>query len=339
MTITISQRDYWQLVCETQDNDSIHSVEPFETLWRYPERLGQGYIREIELRQGLELSISRYRLHDNLTIQCHERSHAIDYDFSLTGSRCDGSYSLANGEYVISGAGLKSVCQIEHLAAEPMLEVCVYFDPAVFQASLGESCDLAVVGLDHLIRPTEQLYYQRSGITTMAMQTTLHQILQCPFQGIIKKVYLESKVWELMALLLEQEQALRQGKPAPSTLKPDDVDRIHHARDILLQQLDRPPSLLELARLVGLNECTLKRGFREVFGTTAFGYLHDYRLEQARQLLQERRLNVSEVARAVGFGSCTYLARVFRKKYGISPKQYQTQRIGTYANCSLNRYR
>lgn len=302
-----------------------HPVEPFETVWRYPERLGQGYIREIELRQGLELSISRYRLHDRLTIQCHERSHAIDYDFSLTGSRCDGSYSLANGEYVISGAGLKSVCKLEHLAAEPMLEVFVKFNPVVFQAHFGKSCDLAESGLEHLVRPTEQLYYQRSGTTSIAMQTVLHQILQCPFQGVIKKVYLESKVWELMALLLEQEQALGQGKCTPSTLKPDDVDHIHYARDILLQQLDRPPSLLELARQVGLNDCTLKRGFRQVFGTTAFGYLHDYRLEQARQLLQERRLNVSEIARAVGFGSCSYLSRVFRKKYGVSPKQYLTQ--------------
>jgi AraC-like DNA-binding protein len=327
MTITISQRDYWQLVCETQDNDSTHPVEPFETVWRYPERLGQGYIREIELRQGLELSISRYRLHDNLTIQCHERSHAIDYDFSLTGSRCSGAYSLRAGEHIVSGKGITPTRKLEHLAAEPMLEVCVYLDPAVFQAYLGKSFDLASIGLDHLIRPKHQLHYKRSGMTTIAMQATLHQILQCPFQGILKKMYLESKVWELMALLLEQEQALGQGKCTPSTLKPDDVDRIHHARDILLQQLDRPPSLLELARLVGLNECTLKRGFREVFGTTAFGYLHDYRLEQARQLLQERRLNVSEVARAVGFGSCTYLARVFRKKYGISPKQYQTQRM------------
>ncbi|NJR39806.1 MAG: helix-turn-helix transcriptional regulator [Leptolyngbyaceae cyanobacterium CSU_1_4] len=91
-------------------------------------------------------------------------------------------------------------------------------------------------------------------------------------------------------------------------------------------KLNNPPSLAQLARQVGLNECTLKRGFRQVFGTTAFAYLYDYRLEQARQLLQERCLNVSEVAQAVGFGSCSHLSKAFRQKYGVSPKQYQTQR-------------
>ncbi len=53
----------------------------------------------------------------------------------------------------------------------------------------------------------------------------------------------------------------------------------------MLRNISNPPSLIELARQVGINECTLKRGFRQIFGNTMFGYLHDYRMEQARQLL------------------------------------------------------
>ncbi|MEM8674691.1 MAG: helix-turn-helix transcriptional regulator [Cyanobacteria bacterium P01_G01_bin.67] len=80
-----------------------------------------------------------------------------------------------------------------------------------------------------------------------------------------------------------------------------------------------------------LNDCTLKRGFREVFGTTAFGYLHNYRLEQARQLLQEHHLKISEIAHKIGFASRTSLSRGFRQKYGVSPKQYQ-MRCTLYGN-------
>lgn len=138
-------------------------------------------------------------------------------------------------------------------------------------------------------------------------------------------MYLESKIWELMTLLIEQEQTLHQSSHTLPTLKPDDIDRIHQAKEILINQMDQPPSLLDLARQVGLNDCTLKRGFRQVFGKTAFGYLHDYRLEQARQLLQERYLNVSEVARTIGFANRSYFAAAFRKKFGISPKHYLAQ--------------
>lgn len=108
-------------------------------------------------------------------------------------------------------------------------------------------------------------------------------------------------------------------------LQPDDIDRIHLAKDILTANFDNPPSLTELARQIGLNDCTLKRGFREVFGTTAFGYLHNHRMEQARLLLLENRLNVSEIACKVGFASYNSLSRGFRKKYGITPKQYLAQ--------------
>jgi AraC family transcriptional regulator, transcriptional activator of the genes for pyochelin and ferripyochelin receptors len=73
---------------------------------------------------------------------------------------------------------------------------------------------------------------------------------------------------------------------------------------------------------VGLNNYKLKRGFRQVFETSAFKYLHDYRLEKARQLLAKGEMKVEEVASRVGFDSRSYFATAFRKKFGVNPKQY-----------------
>jgi AraC-like DNA-binding protein len=169
-----------------------------------------------------------------------------------------------------------------------------------------------------------QRYRYGLGATNSAMQLALQQLLNCPYHGFTKQLYLESKAMELIALRLEQlkEQVLDFNPPSnlPDRLQGDDIDRIHHARDILVDNLDDPPSLLELARQVGLNDYKLKRGFRYCFGTTAFGYLHDYRMEQARQLLLERQMQVNEVARAVGYASRSSFATAFRKKFGVSPK-------------------
>ncbi|MEM6612988.1 MAG: AraC family transcriptional regulator, partial [Cyanobacteria bacterium P01_C01_bin.72] len=89
-----------------------------------------------------------------------------------------------------------------------------------------------------------------------------------------------------------------------------------------IDNLENPPSLIELARQVGLNDFKLKRGFREEFGQSAFKYLHDYRLEQAKHLLAQGEMKVQEVALRVGFESRSYFAIAFRKKYGVNPKQY-----------------
>ena len=108
-------------------------------------------------------------------------------------------------------------------------------------------------------------------------------------------------------------------------LKKNDVERIYQARDILIKDITNPPSLIELAKQVELNDRKLKQGFRQIFGTTVFGYLHDYRLEKACQFLMEGRMNVAQVSYAVGFANRGYFAAVFRKKFGMNPSDYQAQ--------------
>ena len=112
---------------------------------------------------------------------------------------------------------------------------------------------------------------------------------------------------------------------AASDLQPDDVARIHYAGDLLRQRLSDPPSLLELARLIGLNDYKLKQGFRQVFNTTVFGYLTQRRMEKACQLLVQRH-TVAVVAAAVGYASPTAFSGAFRRRFGISPKRYQVEK-------------
>jgi AraC-like DNA-binding protein len=324
MAITLSQRDYCALF-QTIEKQPTSSNDEFDLVWTYPEQLGQGYWREIRLRDGLELAIAHYQLHNPITIQSPERKHPLEYTFYLSGGYQSQQNCTCAGQYSLYGSGLAPVEETTEWTDTKQIAVNVHLDPAVFLTWLGQTPDSVAPELQHLIKPFTQTYYERSGATTGTMQMVLQQILQCPFQGVTKRMYLESKASELMALLVEQEIALHQDKKKTRyshLLKPDDVDRIYYASDILLQRLDDPPSLIELARQVELNDCTLKRGFHQVFGTTAFGYLHQHRLEQARQLLEERRLNVSEIAQAVGFANRSYFAAAFRKKFGVTPREY-----------------
>ena len=80
---------------------------------------------------------------------------------------------------------------------------------------------------------------------------------------------------------------------------------------------------MELARQVGMCDYNLKRGFKEAFGTTVFGYLRDRRLEKAQQLLLEQKMTVASVARAVGYDSPTSFTTAFKRKFGVGPKAYQ----------------
>lgn len=75
------------------------------------------------------------------------------------------------------------------------------------------------------------------------MRSVVQQIIDCPFMGITKRLYLQGKVFELMALQLDG--ILDDDTAAPSvSLKPDMIARIYHAAEILRSHLEQPPRRL-----------------------------------------------------------------------------------------------
>ncbi|WP_314590516.1 AraC family transcriptional regulator [Paenibacillus terrigena] len=152
------------------------------------------------------------------------------------------------------------------------------------------------------------------------VERLLHEIRHCNYPQPLRKMVLESKLLELFAYYLQRyvlESSVKES--AVSVLRRDDRDRILHARDVLLAHMDHPPSTIEMARIVGLNDYKLKAGFKEVFGTTLFGYLRNQRLEHAMQLLQQGGMNVGEAACAVGYSNPSHFTVAFRKRYGVNP--------------------
>jgi hypothetical protein len=65
--------------------------ELFDTTWTYPDHLGQGYWRAIQLRPGLELVIADYHPHTPIVIECPDRHHSLEYEFLLPYQSCERS--------------------------------------------------------------------------------------------------------------------------------------------------------------------------------------------------------------------------------------------------------
>lgn len=327
MTITVSYNAYWNLFQEI--DETHHNFDPsdeLDTTWRYPRQLGQGILRGIELREGVWLDIADYRPHDDVVIKFPEDEHSLQYVVFLLGEDQYNDLSCRAGHYALCGSGMAPEATIRRFANQRLLKVNVQIEPEILRSFIGGRNRELPPEVQHLLRPSTQVYNWYLGTTTPTMQIIVWQILQCPYQGFTKRIYLESKIMELLTLLLEQDAEIQTGNRSVFTLKPGTLERIHYAKEILLKQLDNPPSMSELAQQVKLNEYTLKRGFRQVFGTTVFGYLHDYRLKQASQLLETGQMNVTEVAQAVGFADRSYFAAAFRKRFGVNPKQYLMQR-------------
>lgn len=98
-----------------------------------------------------------------------------------------------------------------------------------------------------------------------------------------------------------------------------DREKILKAREILLQHIGEPITIKALSRKVAINECYLKKGFKEIFGTTIFDFYQSQRMEHAKYLLYDKGLSVTEVSLLLGYSSISHFSTAFKKHTGIKP--------------------
>ncbi|PSB48606.1 AraC family transcriptional regulator [Cyanosarcina cf. burmensis CCALA 770] len=304
----------------------------FDVISRRQHSFGEHYTRFVEFRSEMELEIWEGNIYrDESVLGQHEELMPLVSKFYLSGSHhvlTPGIKEIPD-DYVESGGQhyllyLPNIDEIEQWSAgDRVKQIRIQF-PLDWLRTYSKELDSLPITLRSLLdRPNPPRFHQSGGGITPAMLRVLRQIDDAPYSGAIKRIYLESKVLELLALqfnqLAENERAIH----PLSSLKPVEIDRVYQARDILIKQLDDPPSLLDLARMVGLSDRKLRRGFRDIFGTTVFGYLHDYRMEQARLLLSVNKMRVADVAQTVGYSHLGHFIASFKRKFGITPKECQ----------------
>ncbi|WP_353124015.1 helix-turn-helix transcriptional regulator [Dysgonomonas capnocytophagoides] len=179
--------------------------------------------------------------------------------------------------------------------------------------------DLKILGaFGEKILNKEPGYFAQNTTISQPMMAILKDVMECQLTGILKKIFIESKVIELILLVIQQGENVSQNYLSPFLTK-DDIDKIYHVREIVSQKIDNPYSIRELSRISGLNEFKLKKGFREVFDTTIFKYLMEERMHYSKQLIIESDKNISEVSATVGYKNPTHFTVAFKRYYGYLP--------------------
>ena len=148
------------------------------------------------------------------------------------------------------------------------------------------------------------------------IQQVINEILHCAYTDELKDLFLLSKSIELLVL---QAEIYGQEKESQFIKTEKDKKKLIEAKELLSMKLDQPPTIVELSKLVGINEYKLKKGFKELFGTTIFGYIHNHRMNLAKKLLLGTDKSAKEIAYEAGYNSPQYFSNVFKKKFGITP--------------------
>jgi AraC-like DNA-binding protein len=152
------------------------------------------------------------------------------------------------------------------------------------------------------------------------MMEILNAIKNCPFNGLTRMLYLEAKVLELFSLQLEQFSKW-------STAGKDDISRadkekLAEVHAFIESNYLLPLSLSRLTAAYGLNEFKLKKGYKALFHMTVFGHIHHLRMQKAKRLLEEGRMNISEVSDFIGYSNIPAFSAAFKKHFGYPPSKW-----------------
>ncbi|KGE88169.1 MAG: Cache 3/Cache 2 fusion domain-containing protein [Phaeodactylibacter xiamenensis] len=122
-----------------------------------------------------------------------------------------------------------------------------------------------------------------------------------------------------MAVLLMQEKERRELQDQER-----EAQQVQLLRNYVQQNMANDISVEALARLACMSQASLYRYFRDFLGLTPVEFVNKERLKQAARLLEEDpNASVQSICLDTGFKNCSYFIKLFRKQYGLTPKQYR----------------
>lgn len=101
--------------------------------------------------------------------------------------------------------------------------------------------------------------------------------------------------------------------------------RVFLLKEQILNKIQSPPTVEELAAQINVSPSRLRQIFKTETGMPFGECVHHLQMEHACGLLETTFMRVQEISVAVGFRDQSYFNRVFKHKYGLSPKKYREE--------------
>lgn len=306
------------------DNDHAeHRIE-------IPSSLGEGYIAGIDFKDGLEMLIFNCSFKKDIILKHASEEFqplrlifCMENDFThiIKGDRLQ--YQLNH----LLGSMVSGTCNNEQMFLLPAERKIYFYSIEIDRKKYHPKIEMSIHSLPDELKEiladqncTRSFLYQ--GHYSLTIAECIQKINASEHKGLVRRVFLESKTLEILAMQIKQYLDDLTPSRRQSILRKKDIEQIIHAKNLLLENLQGHLTIKELARLTGTNENKLKMGFKQVYNTSIYKILQNEKLEAAKLLLAEEKYSIKEIATKVGYKHVGHFSAKFKQKYGVLPKDY-----------------
>jgi AraC-like DNA-binding protein len=292
-------------------------VYPTETIF------GAGFYKELFF-EGIHIGYGDIALAKPTQLFVESDMETVEMHFTLCGDTTTknndtGSFFefRCNQHNIFYTNGFKGLSEWSNQSKMQVFEVNLL--PSFFEKYLPDNTKAFEEFRTQLYHSRQSQLCKHNLQITPQMLLIIREILDSQRQGAFKRMFLEAKVIEL--LILQLEQISNDNCDTFCSLKKSDIDKMYQAKEIIMNNLSTPSSLINIAQQIGTNEFTLKKGFKEVFGKTVFGFWNELKMQEAKRLLLDNKMNVSEVSEQIGYKNPQHFSTAFKKYFGTRPGQ------------------
>lgn len=329
MIVSLHNGSTKQILLEKEYPDTYfnNDGEIMECVTDLKSPYGSGKYHEICFK-NVHIGFGTVALRHKVLLHLESDSDSVEMHFTLKGktTAASGNFHKTvhfdNAQHNIIYA--HQMCGSMEFEGPEMQFLEINLSPHFFKRFLPDHSEIFNTFRNSIEKQRSCLIHPEHHRISFEMSRILNDIINCSRTGIFKKIFLEAKIIEL--LLLQLEQFFKNERPKPF-LSGKDQDKIYAVRDYLVQNIDQYRSLTDLAHQVGTNEFTLKKGFKEIFGTTVFNFWNTIKMEQAKKMLLHTDLNISEISELTGYKNPRHFSAAFKRQYHVIPSKFKNNRL------------
>lgn len=209
----------------------------------------------------------------------------------------NGTYSLSAGQCFVIRPGEMTYYQAD--AAEPWYYIWIGFTTETISGHIRNNDVLDIPFLESLFDAIEENYTYLSGING---------------ENGVREAWLRGRITEIMTRI-----DLHYCRPAETKAKSE----MRIVKNYIDTRLSSQLHIQEIADCFHLDRAYLSRKFKDAFGVSPQNYIVNARLSEAAKLMCEHGLSPTEASMSVGYSDIYLFSKMFKRKYGISPREYK----------------
>lgn len=235
-------------------------------------------------------------------------------------------------EIILSGSGVHQYNGVNHPLSQGSAYLLTPMDIHALIPDPGTEFHLVHLRFDEkaITQEVRDLLLQHKLAHTVRLEgteferllTQLTELLHCfESDSAIQSLSVQLMLSYLCLHIVRESQQTEDRFPSYNTTNPV----VHQTLQYILYNFRKKITMQELGERAHISPNHLALLFKQATGTTCIQLIADLRLQYALKLLENPNLSIETISEQAGFSATSYFISVFRKQYGITPKEYQNK--------------